>query len=521
MILASVVEEKLSARVRGDFQTPIELARLVWATVDATQVDLIIEPTFGVGSFLSSIPENCSAEVLGWEIDEARYLATIENLKNQRRKMRLIKGDVFASTAEDIQPASDTSVLVIGNPPWVTSSEQGSLGEGNAGKKHNLKNLPGFAALTGKANFDISEAIILRFVSFLQRRCRRAQFALLGKFTVLRNLLQFLARHSNIGDFEYHRIDSALFFGAAVDSGLIKFTIGQPRRSGATCSVYQGIQGQHIGEVGLIEGQLIYDVESYRQTSFRASDGLNHYSWRQGIKHDVSKIMELVEEPTGLRNGLGERVEVEEEVLYQLYKSSDIFHGRKSRYVLPVFQRDLQDTLEDLPERYPKLYAYLSKHRDLFAARKSSIYKNRPLFTLFGIGHYTHAAYKVAIAGLYNEPVFRLLKSEPRPVALDDTGYMLATDDYEEALYLLATLGLDCTRDFINSISHAGDKRRFTKEALNRILIPPAHLCPLEISAALIKSWDANGSFSHSAESQLRDWLYDYRKTHVGFLSSL
>ncbi|MCA1566781.1 MAG: hypothetical protein LC803_14280 [Acidobacteria bacterium] len=519
--MVSAVEEKLSARVRGDFQTPVELARLVWDTVDVSGVDLIIEPTFGAGSFLLSIPENCTAEVLGWEIDEFHYFSATENLKNQRRKARLIKGDVFAATASDIQLTPDASVLVIGNPPWVTNAEQGSLGESNAGKKHNLKNLPGFAALTGKANFDVSEAIILRFVSFLQGRCHRAQFALLGKFTVLRNLLQFLARHPNIGDFEYQRIDSALYFGAAVDSGLIRFTIGNPRRSGGMCSIYQGINGQQVGQVGFIEGQLIYDVESYRQTSFRENDGLNHYSWRQGIKHDVSKIMELVEEPTGLRNGLGERVEVEEEVLYQLYKSSDIFHGRKSRYVLPVFQRDLQDTLEDLPERYPKLYAYLSKHKDLFAARKSSIYKNRPLFTLFGIGNYTHATYKVALAGFYDEPVFRLLKPEPRPVALDDTSYMLAIDDYEDAVYLLALLRLNCTREFIKSISHAGDKRRFTKETLNKILIPPVHQCPPEVLTILINSWESIGSFPHSVESQLRDWLYEYKKTHVGLLPSL
>jgi hypothetical protein len=60
--------------------------------------------------------------------------------------------------------------------------------------------------MTGKSNFDISEAIILHFVNLLKGRCRFTQFALLTKFSVLKNLLRFLAPYSFIGDFEFIKL---------------------------------------------------------------------------------------------------------------------------------------------------------------------------------------------------------------------------------------------------------------------------------------------------------------------------
>jgi hypothetical protein len=507
--LASVIEDKQTARVRGDFQTPEELARLVWSAVDAAGADLVVEPTFGAGSFLTTIPDDCRAGVVGWEINEEYFGATAGKLGGGRgrRKFKLIPKDVFDSRPEDIPSTPATSVLVVGNPPWVTNSEQGSLGGDNTGKKYNLKGLPGFSAMTGKANFDISEAIILRFVSHLKGRCRRAQFAVLGKFTVLRNLMQFLAKDPTVGEFEYHRIDSSYYFDASVDAGLIKFKVGVPSNGRLTCPVFEGVGGPRVGEIGFAGGQFVYDLEAYNRTSFMEAGGFCDYVWRQGIKHDLSKVMELTEEGGNLRNGLGEVVDVEEECLYQLYKSSDVYHGRRSRYVIPVYQRDLQDTMEDLPEKFPRLYRYLTKHKELFAARKSSIYKGRPPFTVFGIGEYTHARYKVAIAGLYSEPVFRLLRPEPRPVALDDTCYMLATDSHREALYLLAVLGTDEARDFLKAISSPTDKRRFSKDVLERVKIPPISSCPEPILQHIRGTWrDADAVPGH-VKRQLRDWL--------------
>jgi hypothetical protein len=498
--VASVVNVELSARQRGDFQTPEELALQVWTTIDCNAFDLIIEPTFGLGSFLTTMPD-CHARVIGWEIDKDYCQSTINKVPGAELYIR----DVFTVTASDLPVNGDSSVLVIGNPPWVTNAELSLMGGKNTGAKRNLKSLVGLDALTGKSNFDISEAVILQFVRLLQD-CKAVQLALLAKFSVLRNLILYLSDSPTIGGFEFHKIDSAKYFGAAADAGLIKFRIGRDSKS-RTCPIYQGINGKKIGEVGLVNKQIIYDLPAYHRTSFMEQKGERTYVWRQGIKHNLKNVLELIESDGKLTNQSGEPADIEPEVLYQFYKSSDIFHGRKSRYVIPVYQRDLKDALEHLPRDYPKLYAYLRKHKEQFSGRKSGIFKNKPVFTVFGIGDYTHLPYKVAIGGLYSEPVFRLYEPSPRPVVVDDTSYMLSTGNYEEAVYLLALLSLSCTREFLLSISHPGDKRRFSKDVLSRVLLPTVAHCPAKIRQALMTSWKTRRSFDDQAQRELLDWI--------------
>jgi hypothetical protein len=473
---------QLSSRQRGDFQTPEELARLVWSTLESAQYDLIIEPTFGTGAFLRTCPPEVSATVLGWEIHREYYESTKQLLRKDPAcsSFRLFHSDVFTARPSDINSQSTSRVLVIGNPPWVTNSEQSSLGGQNTGTKRNLKELSGLDALTGKANFDISEAIILHLVELLAD-VRLAQFAFLGKFTVLRNLMRFLRVKRNVGCFAFHRINASRYFGASVDAGLIKFQVGTSVNPSSNCVVLDGISGSFEREIGFVDSGLVYDLKAYRETLFHERSCHPAYLWRQGVKHDLSAVFELTEIDGTLRNQLGDPVDVEREVLHRLYKSSDIFNGREPRYLIPIYQRDLKDDLDDLPQRYPRLYAYLQQHREKFMARKSSIYRNKNPFALFGIGGYTYAPYKIAIGGLYSEPNFRLLSKGTYPAIIDDTSYALTSNEADEAEYLLAVLNLESSRKFLKSISYSGDKRRFSKEVLGRLNIPHYSEVPPEV----------------------------------------
>ena len=504
------VGSQLTGRQRGDFQTPEALARKIWTSLDATQYDLVLEPTFGLGSFLTTMPEGCTAEVLGWEIHGDYHEAAAAKVAAQpSTTFRLLHGDILQASSADIGVPRSASLLVIGNPPWVTNAEQSILGGKNTGPKRNVKALSGLDALTGKANFDLSEAIILHIIAMVQDYLS-VQFALLTKFTVLRNLLSFIGYVPRVGDFEFHRIDAQRYFGAAVDAGLLKFRLADDIATARTCAVYDDIAGRKVGDIGLVGNRLVYDIGTYERLSFMESQARVHYVWRQGVKHDLRDVFELTESADGLRNRRGELVDVEPEVLYQLYKSSDVYHGRTSRFVIPIYQRDLQDDLAGLSQRFPRLWAYLQRHADAFRSRQSRIYRNRPLFSVFGVGDYTHCRYKVAIGALYPEPSFRLLESKPRLAVPDDTCYMLATDAYPEAVYLLAVLSLDCTRDFLLSISYRGDKRRFSKEVLERVMIPPFPECPPTVRSTLATQWQAQGRLSSSVTRELREWLSTY-----------
>ena len=48
-------------------------------------------------------------------------------------------------------------ILIVGNPPWVTSSELSILNSQNLPLKSNFQNRRGIEAITGSGNFDISD----------------------------------------------------------------------------------------------------------------------------------------------------------------------------------------------------------------------------------------------------------------------------------------------------------------------------------------------------------------------------
>src|SRR5208283_4258414 len=111
-------------------------------------------------------------------------------------------------------------ILVIGNPPWVTNSALGALGSGNLPKKTNFQNHSGFAAKTGKANFDISEWMLIKLLEALDGK--RGCLAMLCKTATARKVL----RHGwlngfKIGRATLHQIDAARHFCAAVDACLL------------------------------------------------------------------------------------------------------------------------------------------------------------------------------------------------------------------------------------------------------------------------------------------------------------
>ena len=498
----------LSARQRGDFQTPVDLARQIWATLDAASYDLIIEPTFGLGSFLATLPLAYRADVMGWEIEPEHWAATRAAMPE---RFRLHCSDIFAATLSDLGMPNDSQLLVIGNPPWVTNAEQGTLGGRNTGVKKNLKALAGLDALTGKANYDTAEAILLHLIG-LVRPLRVTDFALLVKASVVRNLLTFLGQESWIGDFEFHRIDTQHYFGAAVDAGLLKFRLGGSISRWGSCPIFAGIAGPLVREISIVDRRLIYDAAAYRRTASLEAHGVAHYEWRQGVKHDLRDLFELRETEQGLWNRLGEQVCVEDATLYQLHKGSDIFHGRPARFAVPLYQRDLKDTLDDLEVRFPLLWQYLQRHSVSFAARRSRIYRARHQFALFGIGEYTYRRYKVAIGALYDEPQFRLLAPTLRIPVTDDTCYFLATDDHTEAIYLHTLLALDCVREFLLSISAAGEKRRFTKEVLSRLKLPPMSACPTNLCNTLVAQWQDCTAVSVATRRELQAWLLNYRQ---------
>ena len=83
-------------------------------------------------------------------------------------------------------------ILVLGNPPWATSSGLGASGGRNLPQKTNFQNRRGLDALTGKSNFDVAESMLLTLLEAGRRSQKAVTLAMLVKTSVARRVLSHL-----------------------------------------------------------------------------------------------------------------------------------------------------------------------------------------------------------------------------------------------------------------------------------------------------------------------------------------
>ena len=286
-----------------------------------------------------------------------------------------------------------------------------------------------------------------------------------------RNVLRFVHEHAiPVAGSSIHRIDAKKWFRATVEACLLTVEVGSTVEPFDTL-VYPDLTSTRASSAACIRrGELVWDRERYDRSSL--IDGAGSLSWRQGIKHDAAKVMELSESAATLQNRLGEIVSVEPDYVYPLLKGSDLFNGKDAspRFSVIVTQKHLQDDTRLLREKAPRLWAYLTSHEHFFARRKSSVYSGRVPFSMFGVGNYAFASFKVAIAGFYRTPLFRALGPfRSRPVMLDDTCYFLKCDSAEQAALLVSLLTDPICLNFLKSVIFPEAKRPVTKSVLQRI----------------------------------------------------
>lgn len=449
----------------GDFQTPPQLAQLCLQLLNIPAGARVLEPTCGLGSFLHAAAQtNPDSERQGIEIQpehaavaKAHGKVVVDNIFNMR-------------LAEDLAWQTEGPLFIIGNPPWVTSSELNRMDSTNLPKKENFKGARGLEAILGSSNFDVCEYIILKLLD----EFRREPFTLgmLCKTQVARNVIEHAASAGYpLAGSAIYRINAMEWFGAAVDACWFVVQSDPATATDYTAEVHDGLapSGGRPVRFGVVDGRLVSDVDSY--AALRGADGKSPFEWRSGLKHDAAAVFELLAAPEPTTRD-GTVLDLEPEFLFPLLKSTDVFRGRHStlnRWVV-VPQMSFGESTAHLKHTAPKLWEYLDAHGDLLDNRKSSIYRNRPRFSVFGHGDYTFAPFKVAISGLHKEPVFRLVGPiDGKPVVLDDTCYFLPFQDGREAAVTWALLNSKPCRDLVESLVFWDSKRPITKKLLARL----------------------------------------------------
>jgi hypothetical protein len=454
----------------GDFQTPRDLARQVVGLVHQLYgvPDLVIEPTAGLGSFLKEASDKWKAlaQYEGYEINP-EYVRRAGEAASQFG-VRFFHCDFFSENWKaKLSRLGNRRVLIIGNPPWVTNSDLGLIGSNNLPAKSNFQGLRGMDARTGKSNFDIAESMLIKLVDALPED---GALAMLCKTMTARKVLRhFWKTEGGREGAKLFQIDAKAHFGVSVDACLLY--ISGRRSSDRVAAVYSDLTTQSPSTgFGFIDGELVSDINLYNRYK-RFSGGSSLYAWRSGIKHDAAKIMEFHRSGDTLVNGYGELVDIESDYVFPLLKSSDLGNGRTylRKSVLVTQSHTGDDTLE-IKRKAPKTWNYLVTHGEDLDNRKSSIYTNRPRFSVFGIGPYSFSPWKIAISGLYKKLSFVVVPPyEGRPVMVDDTCYSIACQSEEEASLLVELLTSPMANKFLQSLIFTDSKRPITVDLLRRV----------------------------------------------------
>ncbi len=459
----------------GDFQTPASLAARACQILSGRGIRpaSLLEPTCGVGNFLFAAIEQFPGLTTGLGVDiNNDYVCRVKERlvsSSYGDKIKVVRESFFEIDWNNVLRDLPEPILVVGNPPWVTNAALGAIGSANLPKKSNFQNYSGMEALTGKSNFDISEWMLIKLLEMLEGR--RATVAMLCKTAVARKVLAHAWKNdSSLADAEIHPIDAAASFGAAVDACLLVCSLS-PGSHNRDCRVFN-----HLGDtvpvatIGFHDGQLVADVAAYER--WKHLGGEEVYKWRSGVKHDCSKVMELRKEGNRYRNGLDEVIELEDDYVYPMLKSSEITNGQSkepSRWML-VTQKAVGDDTSVIRIAAPKTWEYLQKQGHLLDRRASSIYRNRPRFSVFGVGDYTFAPWKVAISGFYKKLQFATVGHHAgKPVVLDDTSYFVACQSEQEARFIAGLLNSQLAREFFSAFVFWDAKRPITIDMLGRL----------------------------------------------------
>ncbi|MDE7438616.1 MAG: SAM-dependent methyltransferase [Muribaculaceae bacterium] len=378
-ITNNVCEDRVSY---GDWQTPMPLAEKV-CDIHLSKYgvpDIVIEPTCGLGAFVFSALKKFQGikEIHAIEIN--RQYTTELKLKllwNALNSPLQNYPDIYIYNADFFEfnftplvnkcKQKKWNIAIIGNPPWVTNSRQGMNNSLNVPSKRNRYGLKGIDAITGKSNFDISEYITLELLKLSQINDGGISFLL--KNSVIRNIL--VKQHTenlHIGNIEQRLIDASSEFNVSVDASC--FFAQFNCRPSFTCRVLDFYLKSYLREYGWINDSFVSDIKLYKNVS--KYDRKSSYVWRSGIKHDCASILELTYANGLYTNGLGEIVQIEDDLIYPLLKSSDVYNYQDNtfRKFVIVPQRNVGDDTSKLKYTHPLTFSYLTKYQNVFSRDK-------------------------------------------------------------------------------------------------------------------------------------------------------
>jgi hypothetical protein len=494
----------------------------------AAAVDRITDSVFGI----DLNPVAVRSATLAYVLALAPLLADLDSPGDENEGSRALSipvafGDALALTddtpvheGEPFHPEVDT---LVGNPPWVTWDRLAPAVRARWRDRYvsELDLLPtrGPDSLLGYANDDLS--VPFAWVCLSRYLRQGGQAGLVLKRDHVTGPAGRLFRQLRVGD-------RRLELEAVEDlSGLSPFGA----QVGADAAVYRFTADEGFSDVGDDADANADSGDADANTDPGDADADSRFPvpirvWRRrdGVAPDFTSLDAMVDSlattETALRPvdpadpaGSWVRVDAERRALGEC--THEIRHGvkddakavfgldrdqladvepthvypyLKSRHIVKygLFGHDLQlvpmrqaieDNEAELAANSPKTYTYLCEHRDRLTDRSSTWFDKGPFYTLFGLGPYTWADYKVVWCRLGFKPHFAVVSTveDPdlgeKPVVPGDHCMFLATDDGDEAHFLCALLNSAPYQRCLRDVASDG-KSSLSKSVVSQLSLP-------------------------------------------------
>ena len=218
----------------------------------------------------------------------------------------------------------------------------------------------------------------------------------------------------------------------------------------------------------------------------------NPYDARHGIVDDLDGVFQveiLGKTAKGLlqiRNSVSGRrrvkqvtAEMEPDLIYPLLKPKYVKRWRITGYdyvILP--QREYGENNEkELKTKYPFTYKYLLRFKNDLLKRTSRWFKNKPFYTVFGLGNYTFKPYKVVWSAIGYLPDFAVASSVKddylgkKVLIPDNTIGFIPLDSEDEAYFLCGLLNSSYIKSII---THKSTKSKWgvSMELIKQLPLP-------------------------------------------------
>ncbi|WP_380675824.1 N-6 DNA methylase [Salinigranum sp. GCM10025319] len=528
-----------SRRVFGEYYTPPGLAELgvdaVAEEVDDVATVRVVDPGCGAGAFLTAALrrkrdarredesptetiERLTATVVGVDLNpvavaaaRTAYLLALlpvverSDAEVDRVSLPVFLGDALGLAADapttGVEGAAD---VLLGNPPWIPwerlpDAQKRRLREGPIDRL-NLFDYEGASARLGHANDDLSLPFVWTCLDRYLADDGVAAFVL--KRDHLRGPAGRLVRSGRVGSrplsvervHDFAAVDP--FDGVDAGAALYLFRVGSAASgdgaAGGSASDVDPVpttvweptdRTPDFGSLRRLRATLTRTETAlepvdpddragpwHRTDSDTVALGECRYRIRHGLKDDAKAVFSVDAD-------LLDRIEPDH--VYPYLRSKHVVKWGlfgHDRFLVPQRQAG-EDNEEALARETPTTYDYLRRNRDRLAARGSSWFDSGPFYSLFGLGPYTWAPYKLVWCRLGFKPHFAVVSTVADPelgekrVVPGDHCMFVACDDEREAHYLCALLNAAPYQRCLRELA-GGGKAGLSKSVVSSLALP-------------------------------------------------